>query len=447
MALLIGCSEPGLERLNNKVAPTPRRMVVWLDEGGVEAETADRLAASGVDQLVVRRGVILLSGAAPVVQLLPSPPVEGRIPVAVALEVRGFEFDGDEKVADAVWSALEADFGDRLPSELILDLPEIGEGDFAGSFVARLAQQSGLAVIPVLTVSQLQTEAGKVVAQAAHRCIVPVFGAQDADLRGLDDLNTQPLTARLSAIASLGVRVRVAAALRPKIEPRVSAWAEDIDPLTDTETAEIKRTSALDRSFVTRRPLTWGDRDFGVGQSVAVAWVDASRLGLFLEESHRVILPEIEGWDLVTLPPDGPNLGLDRDELIRYLSGQGPAPTIDFRVKRNGRLMTVELVNTSVFRSAITTFGNWVQVELAAGSLVASSRGEFDRVILGSLKSGEWQSNPSGGPDAVRFVETYLAPGEGLKTGSIRLPSSRSRVVVRWQVQLSDGSALTGIVN
>ena len=110
-------------------------------------------------------------------------------------------------------------------------------------------------------------------------------------------------------------------------------------------------------------------------------------------------------------------------------------------------VMTVEMTNASVFRSAITGFGNWVQIELESGSLVASSRGSFDRVILGSLKSGEWRSNPTGGPDAVRFVETYLAPGESLKTGNIRLPPSRSRVVVRWQVQLSDGATLTGVVD
>ena len=107
----------------------------------------------------------------------------------------------------------------------------------------------------------------------------------------------------------------------------------------------------------------------------------------------------------------------------------------------------MRLANTSVFRSAITGFGNWLQVELASGALVATSRGDFDRITLGTMDRGEWRPNPSGGPDAVRYVETYLAPGEELKTGSIRLPSSRSRVVVRWQVQLSDGSALTGVVN
>jgi len=445
MVLLIGCSDHAIEHLAGDVAPTPRRLVVWLDGGGVDAETADRLADSGVDQLVVRRGLIRLSDAAPVVQLHPRPPIGGSLPVAVALELRGVASDVDEQAADAVWSALESDFGDRLPPELILDLPEVGEA--AGLFVSRLARRSGLAVVPILTVSQLQTEVGRTVAQAAHRCIVPVFGAQDADLRGLDDMDTQPLAARLAAVESLGVRVRIAVALRPKTEPEVSPWAQDIDPLTDGDAAEIKRTSTLDRTFATRRPLTWGGRDFGAGQSIAVAWVDASRLGFFFRESQRVVLPEVEGWDLVSLPPAGSNLGLDRDELIGYLGGEGPDPAVDLRVNRDGRLLTVEMTNASIFRSAITGFGNWVQVELESGSLVASSRGSFDRVILGSLKSGEWRSNPTGGPDAVRFVETYLAPGESVKTGSIRLPSGRSRVVVRWQVQLSDGATLTGVVD
>ena len=445
MVLLLGCSDRAIEQLAGDVAPTPRRLVVWVDGGGVDAETADRLADSGVDQLVVRRGLIRLSDAAPVVQLHPRPPVEGSLPVAVSLELRGVASDVDEEAADAVWSALKADFGDRLPPELILDLPEVGEA--VGPFVSRLARQSGLAVVPILTVSQLQTEVGRAVALAAHRCIVPVFGAQDADLRGLGDMDTQPLAARLAAVENLGVRVRIAVALRPKTEPEVSAWAQDIDPLTDGEAAEIKRTSTLDRTFLTRRPLTWGGRDFGGGQSIAVAWVDASRLGLFLRESQRVVLPEVEGWDLVSLPPVGPNLGLDRDELIRYLAGEGPDPAVDLRVNRNGRLMTVEMTNASVFRSAITGFGNWVQIELASGSLVASSRGGFDRVILGSIKTGEWRSNPTGGPDAVRFVETYLAPGESLTTGNIRLPSNRSDVVVRWQIQLSDGETLAGVVD
>lgn len=442
--VLSACSDTKVGQLTADVAPTPRKTAVWLTGEGIDAETADELAAAGVDQLVVRRGAILLSGGAPVVQLLPSPPVEGPIPTAVALEIPHPVSEENIDAADAVWAALKNDFGNRLPSEIILDFPELGEG--TSEFVSRLAAQSGLAVIPILRVSQIESELGQAVAKAAHRCIVPLFGPQDDDLRGLDDLDIQPLSVRLAALKDLGVRVRVAVSLRPRTEPAVDDWAEDIDALTDEAAAEIQRASTLDRSFLTIRPLTWGGRSFGVGQTIAVAWVDAARLGLYLTESHRTILPEVEGWDLVSLPPVGPNLGFDREELIRYLGGEGPGPKIEIRLERSGRNLTVRLANTSVFRSAITGFGNWVQVEVASGALVATSRGKFDRVILGSMDRGEWRPNPSGGPDAVRFVETYIAPGEELESGSIRLPSTRSTVTVRWQVQLSDGSTVSGIV-
>lgn len=443
-ALLVACSGPEAVRGDADVAPTPRRMVVWLDGSGVDAETSSRLAAVGVDELVVRRGTVRLSAGAPVIQLLPPPPVEGPIPTAVALEIRGLGVDevGDH-AAEAVWAALAADFGGDLPTELVLDLPEVGDG--TAGFLASLARHSGLAVTPVLSVAQIETEAGRAAAASVHGCIVPVFGSQQADLRGVGGVGTPRLAASLAPLRDLGVRVRLAAALRPKVEPDVGGWAADIEPLTDESTAEIQRTSTLDRSFLTLRPVTWAGRSFGARQTIAVAWVDTARLGTFLTESHRLVLPDMEGWDLVTLPPSGPNLGLDREELIRYLGGDGPAPSIEARVRRSGRELTVRFANPSVFRSTITGFGNWVQIELAAGSLVASSRGDFDRVILGAVRDGEWQPNPPGGPNAVRFVDNYVGPGEELETGTVRLPSSRSEVTVRWQVRLSDGSTVTGV--
>jgi len=442
--LMGACSDGGSASFSGEVAPTPRRTVVWLDDG-VDVATAGLLAASGVDQLVVRRGEINLAGPAPVLQLRPAPTVEGPIPVAIALEVTGLDSGVSGEAAEAVWSALGAEFGDRLPSELILDLPVLG--DEAGGFASRLAAESGLAVAPILTVEQLETEAGRRVAEAANQCIVPLFGTRNGDLRGLDEVELRPLADRLEAVRDLGVRIRVAVSLRPQTEPEVMPWGEDLNVLTDGEVADIRRGSNLDRSFEITKPVSWGGRDFGVGETLAVAWVDAAKLHLFFAESQRLVLPEIGGWDLVSLPPEGDTLGLGREELVRYLGGEGPAPEADVNVRRSGRSVTVRLVNRSPFRSAVTGFGNWIQIELASGALVARSRGGFDRVILGSTSSGQWKPSPTGGADAVRFVETYVAPGEEIVTGSVRLPSSRSRIVVRWQVQASDGSIISGVAD
>jgi len=440
---LVGCGRDGSDRGSREVAPIPRRTVVWLTADGVDDATAAGLAAVGVDQLVVTRGTIMMSGGAPVLRLRDAPPVEGPIPTAVALEIRGLGSGITDETAAAVWTALEADFGTRLPAELILDLPELGERSH--DLVAELAEESGLAVVPLLTISQVATAEGRAVVEAAHGCIVPVFGTAGTGLRGVDELGAQKLSDRLASIAELGARVRLAAALRPRTEPSVDGWAADIEPLTDEDNAEIRRSSTLDRSFLVKRAMSWAGREWTAGETVAVAWVDTAKLRSFLAESQRMVLPELAGWDLVTLPPPGSNLGLDRDELISFFEGAGPEPVVDVDLERTGHTVTVTLTNTDGFRSAITGFGNWVQVELESGSLVATSRGDFDRIILGALTNGQFQPNPAGGPNAVRFVETYLAPGETLEAGSIRLPSNRSRVVVRWQIQLSDGTAVTGV--
>ncbi len=419
-------------------------MVVWLEDGGLDAATAVRLAEVGVDELVVRRGSILLSAGAPVVRLSASPSVQGALPLAVALEVNGLDDDRRDADADAVWAALAADFGDRLPAELILDLPELRAG--APAFISRLIRTSGLGVVPVLSIAQLETEIGRQAARAANRCIVPVFGFQRADLRGLTDAATRPLDVRLAPIRDLGVKVRLAAALRPVTDPEAAGWAADVDPLTGEVDVEISRTSTLDRSFLARRAVEWAGLSLAPGQTVATAWVDTPRLNAFFTDSHRMILPEVAGWDLVSLPPAGNNLGLDREELIRYLAGEGPAPIVEVRLDRRGRTATVTMANAGVFRSTITGVGTWVQLELASGALVAESRGDFDRIVLGRVVGGDWRPKPSGPPDAVRFYENYLAPGETMTSGTVRLPSSRSRVGVRWQVQLSDGSVVTGVV-
>jgi hypothetical protein len=175
-----------------------------------------------------------------------------------------------------------------------------------------------------------------------------------------------------------------------------------------------------------------------------VRWVDAARLHAALKEMHRLVLPEVAGWDLVALPPESRSLGLGRESLLRYLEGEGPAPEVEVEVKRDGRTVRVSLDNPGPFVTAVTNHGNWVQVSVEEGWLQARDRGGFDGLRLGNARGDDWREGDLDQFNGARFSEVYIGPGERLTSGSVRLPSSRSKVTVRWHLTLSDGSAVTG---
>ncbi len=220
---------------------------------------------------------------------------------------------------------------------------------------------------------------------------------------------------RLAALKDLGIRVRVAAALRPKTEPDVGGWAEDVDPLTDETVAEIKRTSTLDRSFLTRSPLTWGgapsesasDHRGGLGGCGAdSASFSPKATAPSCPRSKAGIWFRCRRWG-----PTSVSIGTS-SSAISVEEGPAPDHRCRYPAQRAGPDRS-NVVNSSVFRSAITGFGNWVQIELLAGSLVATSRGDFDRVILGSMERGEWR--PESRPAVpMRFDSSKLhRPGGG----------------------------------
>jgi len=425
-----------------EVAPTPRRLVVWLENGGLDAETSVLLQAAGVDEVVLRLGSLDLAGQAPLLRIDPVGDVVGSIPVGIALEVGRVRQGLDKAAAEAVWRGIEAEFGQSIPAELILDLPQLAEG--LADFIVHLSQASGLAVVPLLGFDQLRTELGIEVAKAAHGCIVPAFGTDNADLRGIGELDPLPLEQKLSPLAGSGVRVRAAIVLRSRTEPPLVASGEGFDPLTEGQTTTVSTETSLDRKFIFKKPIEWSGRSWNVGDAVAVRWMDAARLHAALGEIHRVAVPDVAGWDLVPLPAEDTRLGLSREALLRYLDGEGPAPDIRLEVDRSGRSVRVKLSNPSPFATAVSNHGNWVQVSVDEGWLVADAPGSFDRLVSGIVRGGRWETGELDRVNAVRFGEVYVAPGEEIVSGSVRIPSSRSQVTVRWRFSLSDGSEITG---
>lgn len=441
LMLVAACGDRGTSF--QEVAPTPRRLVAWLGDDGLDAETAERMRLAGVDEVVVRRGSVNLNGRAPVLRFNTMVPIEGAIPVGIAFEVQGVGAELDRAAAEAVWRAISAELEGSVPAELILDFPRLSEG--LGEFVTLLTEVSGVSVVPLLSFDQIQHEQGLRTAEGARLCIVPGFGTDGAELRGIGELDPLPLRQKLEPLIGSGVRVRLAVVVTPRAEPALGGPGDDLDPLT--EAASVSTTSILDRTFTFEKALSWSGRDWKSGDTVALRWVDAARLHAALAEMHRLVLPEVAGWDLVSLPPSGRALGLGRETLLRYLEGEGPGPEAEVDVERDGQILRVVLQNPGPFVTAVTNHGNWVQVVVDEGWIRARDRGSFDGLRLGNARGEDWVEDDFDRFNGVRFNETFLGPGERVASGWVRLPSSRSQVTVGWHLTLSDGSAVTGEIN
>jgi hypothetical protein len=440
VVLALGCG--GAPPAYHEPAPAPRRMTVWLDRTGLDVATAERLRLAGVDGVVVRRGTVDLSGQAPVLRIEPAPTVEGAIPMGIAIEVSGVRPGLGAAAAEAVWRALAAELGGTTPAEIVLDLPQLSDG--IESFIVALREVSGVAVVPLLSFEQLRDARGRAAALAAGSCVVPAFGTDGAALRGIGERDPLPLAVKLEPLAGAAVRVRVAVSLNPRTEPPLAGPGDSLDLLTERGTATVSTSSTLDRSFRVERGVAWSGRQWSAGESLAVRWIDASRLRSAIGESHRLLLPELGGWDLVTLPLPGEALGLSREELLRFLGGEGPQPEVEVRVERDGRTLRVVLENPTVFSTAVSNHGNWVQVALGEGWLMVNEGGSFERLERGTLRNGSWEQGSYERVNAVRFFEVYLAPGERLVSGRVQLPSASSRASVQWHLSLADGEEVNG---
>ncbi len=421
-------------------SPLLRKTSVWVG-GAIDEDVAARLKRAGVDRLVIRRGSIDLTAGTPVIKVDQAPEIAGEIPVSAALRFESGLIELQPDSASVLWRALAPVVG-ATTAEIVVDVPRLSPG--IPGFVRALDQESGLPVVPILTVSQIRTDLGLELAKAAGTVIVPLFGPGAVGLRGAGDAANEPLAERLATLADTGVRVRAGIVLTPRTDPRLDRWGEDLDRLCNGGRVEVSTASKLDRAFIFHKPLVWSGRKWEVGDRFEVQWMDAVRLDSALREIDSVFMPDVVGWDLVTLPPADGALGIDSRALTAYLEGQGPAPDLHVSFRRQGRSLRLSVANLSPFVSAVSGHGNWVEASLESGYLVADDAGDFDRIEMGKRVGDQWKPGLGSGVNAVRFTETLVGAQESLTTGVIRLPSSRSRVTVRWSVMLSNGEVVSG---
>jgi len=155
VGILQGCGGPRA-RSAAIPAPVPRRSVVWLGPEGLDGDTAARLREVGVDEVVIRRGTVDLSGSQPSLRFLPLPPLTPELPVGLALSVTTGSTAPPPEQASTVWNALAATQSSLVPVELLLDMPSVPEG--MDVFVSELAAVAGIPVLPVLAPDQIGEE-------------------------------------------------------------------------------------------------------------------------------------------------------------------------------------------------------------------------------------------------------------------------------------------------
>jgi len=425
--------------------PSPRwparTLAVWVGAGGLDELTLGELRHAGVDRLVAPLGTVTLADDVPVLRGVTPPPVPPGAPLAVAfrLDVPGGELDPD--LAPAVWRAVSdqaAAVG--RPQQVVVDLARIAEGTDA--FLQRLAAAAGVPIVPAVAPGQLADPRLPAVARGCGRVLVVAAGDVPAWRPGEEAL-PPPWDVALEPLAAAGVPWRLGVVLRPRTDPSLEVWGEDLDPLTEPEVAEVLTRSPLDRSFRLRRAVRWSGRDWKAGTTVAISWLDTAELDAALGRAERVVVPPLDGWDLLWLPPPAPALGISREALVAYLRGDGPGPRPAVRVERSGLTVRVTLANPTPFPTAVSRFGNWVELAAPRG-LVAENRGAFDAIVLGRRDGDTFRRDTGDRIDAVRLHELYLAPGEEVTSGTLRLRSRRDTVRVRWHLVLGDGRELRG---
>jgi hypothetical protein len=421
-------------------SPKPRQSVIWLGAEGINSEAARYLKRAGVDQFMLQLGSVRLSSSVPVPMLVPMPPLAGGFATGIALRVEQAHPEIDPSHARVLWQALESLPGDL--SEIALIIPEV-RGGLEG-FVARLAEESGLPVMPVLTTDQLTNPQAIELVRAANGCVVVAFG-NPAMFHADATLSDDSLSQQLAPIRELGVRVRVGVVLAPHTIPSLDSGAEDLNHLTENDLTEIETTAGLDWIFTFRESATWSGRSWNAGDRIAMRWIDASRLDASLSEMNRLSLPELGGWDLIPMPPESPSyLGMSREILWRYLSGDGPAPQLEASVERVGASFRIFLKNPGPFASSVSSFENYLEVTVTGGGyLMSEDPGSFDQVLRGNRSGDQWEIARFGNVSSLRYVEKYIGPYEVLETDWMRAVSARAEVMVRWHIVLSSGDEVS----
>jgi len=165
-----GCGREAVEAPGEP--PFVRRTVVWTDPGALGGVDGEALLQAGVDLLAVPAAEVDLSGDIPVVKTLRNEAWPTTIPVALVVRIERVRRGLDPGTAMPVWRVIRGAVEEEItPAEIILDIPRVTE-DLA-PFIAELATESAVPVVPLVTSAQLRDPAVLEAVRAGCRPLVP----------------------------------------------------------------------------------------------------------------------------------------------------------------------------------------------------------------------------------------------------------------------------------
>lgn len=411
---------------------------VWV-HGPVDASIVTALRAGGITGAVVEvgRGAIGDGTAAFTLQSFADMAPLAPMTISIAVDVTGKgDASGD---AAAFWTQLQP-AAKLLPSQgsLILAARTLWPG--LPRFATELAAASHVRVEVMAPAEQLAKALPPegwpglgVVAVALGTPPAAGFPATTTD----DDL------AAIDALDALGIEYRVAVVVQPLLRPEPGDDPVDLMPLASPSRAAFRRGDHSD-FFELRGALSWGGRMLSGGTRVEVEATNAARYNRDLGFLLRPVREGLTGWDVVSLPPPAPAVGMSRQAFLGYLRGNGPYPTAQLQIRwlSTGRL-EVALRNPSPFSGTFATTSNWVEVRFSGNEVLDAQLGDFAGLEYGVSGARGWRRvNAAREANAVRLHYTYLGPDAMISGATLSFVSRLRSVQARWAVVPGDGTVV-----
>lgn len=412
---------------------------VWLLAGVPDASVVSELRAANVHECALPMGKVTLGDGVSHFEADVPPNLQtlAGCTLSAVVWVEGeLRRSGDPARFAVQLAAIEGKLG--AGGSLILASRLWGEG--LADFAVQVAKKVQRPVELALPLGELLAHVPK----GGWDRVEPVafcFGNPDA--LGLPSSTTQDDRAGLDELDARGVSYRAAVVVVSRANPAPGPAGGSLEALTRSGVSSFLPGASGD-VFVLQRSVDWGGTLLSPGQRVEVDAFDTARYHRDLGYVLRPARAGLVGWDTVGLPGGEPTVGLSRQALVDYLRGGGPAPTPVVEYAWAGAKLVLGLGNPTPHGSAVSSTGNWVELQVVPGQVADVQMGEFNGLEFGRLEGGALRATVLREAAVLRFYVTFLAP-RGRTTGaSVSFVGRPAEPRLRWGVRLGDGRDLTG---